>query len=76
MCMTVVEVLRPTAHNKNVTLAFESSQTSYIWGDAERLSQILWNVIDNAIKTTGTHRVSVKLHPEVSAAVDIEVLAI
>lgn len=32
-------------------------------------------VIDNAIKTTGTHRVSVKLHPEVAAGVDIEVLA-
>ncbi|GAB1819881.1 50S ribosomal protein L9 [Herbidospora sp. RD11066] len=32
-------------------------------------------VIDNAIKTTGTHRISVKLHPEVAASVDIEVLA-
>jgi large subunit ribosomal protein L9 len=31
--------------------------------------------IANAIKSTGSHRVSVKLHPEVSAVLDIEVVA-
>ncbi|WP_214107000.1 50S ribosomal protein L9 [Acrocarpospora catenulata] len=31
--------------------------------------------IVNPIKSTGSHKVSVKLHPEVSAALDIEVLA-
>lgn len=32
-------------------------------------------VIDNAIKSVGTHRVSVRLHPEVVANLDVEVLA-
>ncbi|GAA1017781.1 50S ribosomal protein L9 [Acrocarpospora pleiomorpha] len=32
--------------------------------------------IGNPIKSTGSHKVSVKLHPEVSATLDIEVLAI
>ncbi|MFC4057079.1 50S ribosomal protein L9 [Planomonospora corallina] len=30
--------------------------------------------IPNAIKSVGSHRVSVKLHPEVSAALDVEVI--
>ncbi|MFF4771708.1 50S ribosomal protein L9 [Microtetraspora fusca] len=31
--------------------------------------------IGNAIKSVGSHRVSVKLHPEVSATLDVEVVA-
>lgn len=31
--------------------------------------------LPHAIKTVGTHRVAVRLHPEVSADVDVEVLA-
>ncbi|MCG5215673.1 50S ribosomal protein L9 [Streptosporangium sp. KLBMP 9127] len=31
--------------------------------------------INNAIKSLGAHRVSVKLHPEVSAALEVEVVA-
>ncbi|SDH72492.1 large subunit ribosomal protein L9 [Sinosporangium album] len=31
--------------------------------------------ITNAIKSLGSHRVSVKLHPEVSAALDVEVVS-
>ncbi|MBX6382912.1 MAG: 50S ribosomal protein L9 [Microbispora sp.] len=31
--------------------------------------------IGNAIKSVGTHRVSVRLHPEVSATLDVEVVA-
>jgi large subunit ribosomal protein L9 len=31
--------------------------------------------IANTIKSVGTHRVSVRLHPEVSATVDVEVVA-
>ncbi|MFC5185925.1 50S ribosomal protein L9 [Actinomadura harenae] len=30
--------------------------------------------IGNPIKTVGTHRVSVRLHPEVSASIDVDVL--
>lgn len=30
--------------------------------------------INNAIKSVGSHRVSVRLHPEVSASLDVEVL--
>ncbi len=29
-------------------------------------------MIDNAIKSVGTHRVSVRLHPEVVANLDVE----
>ncbi|GLW12463.1 50S ribosomal protein L9 [Microtetraspora sp. NBRC 13810] len=31
--------------------------------------------IVNAIKSLGSHRISVKLHPEVSAAIEVEVIA-
>jgi large subunit ribosomal protein L9 len=31
--------------------------------------------IGNAIKSLGTHRVSVKLHPEVAATVEVEIIA-
>jgi large subunit ribosomal protein L9 len=31
--------------------------------------------IGNAIKSLGTHRVSVKLHPEVAATLDVEIVA-
>ncbi|GAA0398862.1 50S ribosomal protein L9 [Microbispora corallina] len=31
-------------------------------------------VIDNAIKSVGTHKVSVRLHPEVAATIDVEVV--
>ncbi|GAA3132364.1 50S ribosomal protein L9 [Planomonospora alba] len=32
--------------------------------------------IPNAIKSVGSHRVTVKLHPEVSAALDVEVVGV
>jgi signal transduction histidine kinase/CheY-like chemotaxis protein len=51
-CATVVGVLHPAAQAKKVLLKFEKGRPSYISADAERLSQILWNVIDNAIKFT------------------------
>ncbi|MBO0835514.1 MAG: 50S ribosomal protein L9, partial [Actinobacteria bacterium] len=31
--------------------------------------------VTSPIKTIGSHRVSVRLHPEVSAALDVEVIA-
>jgi large subunit ribosomal protein L9 len=32
-------------------------------------------VVDNAIKSLGSHKVSVRLHPEVAATIDVEVVA-
>ncbi|MFO0766808.1 MAG: histidine kinase dimerization/phospho-acceptor domain-containing protein [Nitrospiraceae bacterium] len=49
----VIEQLRPLAAGKSLQLAMQSSQpTIQVWADPDRLSQILTNLLDNAIKYT------------------------
>ena len=50
LCATVVEASQPAAKDKGVTLALEKIDHPKIWGDADRLQQVLWNVVSNAIK--------------------------
>ncbi len=51
-CLSVVEVLRLSARAKNIQLDVQQETSTFIWGDSDRVQQILWNVLNNAIKFT------------------------
>lgn len=70
-----IEVVQPAANEKAIDLMFmqESEETSdhspLVWGDSERLQQVVWNLLSNAIKFTPqggkvTVRLSVKINGE------------
>jgi len=61
-CISVVEVLRLSARAKNIQLDVQQETSTFIWGDADRVQQILWNVLNNAIKfTPNDGRIVVKI---------------
>ena len=50
---TALESLYPAAESKNITIKSQfASPAQFIWGDADRLQQIMWNLLSNAIKFT------------------------
>ncbi|MBE9148270.1 GAF domain-containing protein [Coleofasciculus sp. LEGE 07092] len=48
-----IETIRPTAEAKTIQIHrhFDAS-TGKVWGDANRLQQVVWNLLSNAIKFT------------------------
>jgi PAS domain S-box-containing protein len=59
---TALESLYPAAESKNIEIRSRfDSPARFIWGDPDRLQQIMWNLLSNAIKFTpkgGTIEVS------------------
>jgi signal transduction histidine kinase len=52
VCATVLDIARTAARAKNIQLEVQSDAIPNIWGDPDRVQQILWNVLSNAIKFT------------------------
>jgi signal transduction histidine kinase len=46
----IVDELKPIARSNNVELCLIKNELSYIFGDQTRLTQLFYNIIDNAIK--------------------------
>ena len=50
LCAAAVESAQPAAREKDIALELARSEHPRIWGDPQRLQQVLWNVLSNAIK--------------------------
>lgn len=61
---TVLEVVRPLAHDKLIRLETQFDPTvEKVYGDSERIRQIIWNLLSNAIKFTSEDgQVTIKLN--------------
>jgi PAS domain S-box-containing protein len=60
-----LDAVRPAADAKGIRLERDFSPTGHVAGDANRLQQVVWNLLTNALKFTprgGTVRISVWAH--------------
>lgn len=61
-----IELLRPIAENKSLDLFYKIDEKipSILYGDVDRIKQVLWNILSNAIKFTkeGFINVQIKLN--------------
>lgn len=60
---SVIDVLRPSADEKAIQITFETNDgIDQVYGDAERLKQVIWNLLSNAVKFTPHQgKVSIRL---------------
>jgi CheY-like chemotaxis protein len=51
--LAAIDSLKPTFESKGVTIDyFMDPETSPVWGDPDRLQQVAWNLLTNAVKFT------------------------
>lgn len=67
-----LEVVRHTASAKSIEISFSSdSSTVELNGDSDRLQQVVWNLLTNAVKFTPKHgNISIRVQPRLS---DVEI---
>jgi PAS domain S-box-containing protein len=71
---SAINVVRPTADAKRIQIETDlDSSPAVVSGDANRLQQVIWNLVSNAVKFTNSNgRVSLKMS-QVGSAVEISV---
>jgi PAS domain S-box-containing protein len=58
-----VDAVRPAAEAKRIDIATDLEPAGPVWGDPDRLQQVIWNLVSNAVKFTPKDgKVAVKLH--------------
>ena len=61
---SVVEELRPNAEKKNLSLTFEGDGFAEAMADKVRLKQILYNLVNNAVKFTDRGSITLSMHKQ------------